>query len=199
VHERGHAHRPRRTNLLHRFDRFRERSSIGRVIDTSRERRTVHTVGTLTEFSMYAVKRRGATSWSASHAGRYTFVHDLDAIEANAARAEGETYVDVHNWVFSPHHLRLMLLDLQVLGLISVREAAFQDTIPKAVTALLAQIDPDPILARSKKILTDYERAWADFARTHSDLSNLTPAEVWDTYFKQAFKERLDEWTKSEG
>jgi hypothetical protein len=77
--------------------------------------------------------------------------------------------------------------------------AAFQDTIPKAVTALLAQLDPDPILARSKKILTDYERAWSDFARTHSDLSNLTPAEVWDTYFKQAFKERLDEWTKSEG
>ena len=141
------------------FDRFRERSSIGRVIDTSRERRTVHTVGTLTEFSMYAVKRRGATSWSASHAGRYTFVHDLDAIEANAARAEGETYIDVHNWVFSPHHLRLMLLDLQVLGLISVREAAFQDTIGHEFFLNLTVDGPGPGLSREALIvLADAEQ-----------------------------------------
>jgi hypothetical protein len=76
---------------------------------------------------------------------------------------------------------------------------AFQGAIPKAVAELLAKIDPEPILARSKKILTDYERAWADFVRTHSDLSNLTPEELWDTYFKKAFKEKLDSWTKTEG
>lgn len=75
---------------------------------------------------------------------------------------------------------------------------AFQGTIPKAVAELLAKIDPEPILARSKKILTDYERAWADFVRTHSDLSNLTPDEIWDTYFKKVFKEKLDGWTKTD-
>jgi hypothetical protein len=75
---------------------------------------------------------------------------------------------------------------------------AFQGAIPKAVAELLAKIDPEPILARSKKILTDYERAWADFVRTHSDLSNLTPDEIWDTYFKKAFKEKLDGWTKTD-
>jgi len=76
---------------------------------------------------------------------------------------------------------------------------AFQGSIPAAVAAILAELDPDPILARSKKILTDYERAWGDFARTHSDLSNLTPDEIWDRFFKQAFKAKLGEWTKSEG
>lgn len=111
------------------FDRFRERSSIGRVIDTSLHRPAVHTVGTMTEFSLNSVKHRGTTSWSAGHTGRYRLVHDIDAVKANAARAEGETYIDVHNWVFSPNHLRLMLQDLQALGLISVREVAFQDTI----------------------------------------------------------------------
>ncbi len=111
------------------FDRFRERSSIGRVIDTSLDSPSVHTVGTLTEFSLNAVRHRGTTSWSAGHTGRYRFVHDLDAVEANAARARGDTYIDVHNWVFSPNHLRLMLQDLHALGLIRVREAAFQDTI----------------------------------------------------------------------
>jgi hypothetical protein len=76
---------------------------------------------------------------------------------------------------------------------------AFQGAIPKAVAELLAKIDPEPILARSKKILTDHERAWADFVRTHSDLANLTPDEIWDTYFKKAFKEKLDSWTKTDG
>jgi SAM-dependent methyltransferase len=111
------------------FDRFRERSSIGRVIDTSLHSPSVHTVGTLTEFSLNAVRHRGTTSWSAGHTGRYRFVHDLAAVEANAERARGGTYIDVHNWVFSPNHLRLMLQDLQALGLIRVREVAFQDTI----------------------------------------------------------------------
>lgn len=111
------------------FDRFRERSSIGRVIDTSINPPTVHTVGTMTEFSLNAVKHRGSTSWSAGHPGRYRFVHDVGAVMAKAARAEGDTYIDVHNWVFSPNHLRLMLQDLHTLGLISVREVAFQDTI----------------------------------------------------------------------
>ena len=76
---------------------------------------------------------------------------------------------------------------------------AFQGAIPTAVAGILAELEPDPILARSRKILTDYERAWGDFSRTHSDLTNLTPDEIWDRYFKQAFKIKLGEWTKSEG
>jgi len=111
------------------FDRFRERSSIGRVIDMSISRPSVHSVGTMTEFTLNAVKHRDATSWVAGHKGRYRFVHDLDEVRANAASAAGDTYIDVHNWVFTPNHLRLLLQDLHALGLISVREAAFQDTI----------------------------------------------------------------------
>lgn len=111
------------------FDRFRERSSIGRVIDTAIAPPPVHTVGTMSEFALHAVKQRGSTSWPAGRTGGYRFVHDLEAVKAKAAQASGETYIDVHNWVFSPNHLRLMLQDLQALGLISVREAAFQDTI----------------------------------------------------------------------
>jgi SAM-dependent methyltransferase len=111
------------------FDRFRERSSLGRVIDVSIDPPRVHTVGTMTEFSLNAVKHRGTTSWSAGHTGRYRFAHVLDDAKANAVRAAAETYIDVHNWVFSPNHLRLLLHDLHLLGLITVREAAFQDTI----------------------------------------------------------------------
>jgi predicted SAM-dependent methyltransferase len=111
------------------FDRFRERSSIGRVIDASVSRPSVHTVGTLTEFSLFRVTHRGRTSWPAGHHGTYRFVHDVGVATENAERARSETYIDVHNWVFSPNHLRLLLHDLASLDLIPVREAAFQDTI----------------------------------------------------------------------
>lgn len=111
------------------FDRFRERSSIGRVIDTALAPPRVHTIGTLTDFTLNAVKHRGTTSWAPGHQGRYEFVHDLNAVKSNAARAAGPDYIDVHNWIFSPNHLRLLLHDLHLLGYISLREVAFQDTI----------------------------------------------------------------------
>ena len=145
------------------FDRFRERSSIGRVIDTSIDPPLVHTVGTMTEFSLNAVKQRGATSWPAGRTGDYRFVHDLDAAKANAARASGDTYIDVHNWVFSPNHLRLMLQDLHSLGLISVREAAFQDTIGHEFFLNLKVDGPGTGLTREAlAVLADAEQTTMD-------------------------------------
>ena len=111
------------------FDRFRPRSSIGRVIDVSLNPPRFHSVGTLTEFTLNAVTHRGTPSWKPGHTGTYSLIHDLGQVQANARRAaDGGEYIDVHNWIFSPHHLRLLLQDLHALGYITVREAAFQDT-----------------------------------------------------------------------
>jgi predicted SAM-dependent methyltransferase len=145
------------------FDRFRERSSIGRVIDASTEVPPVHTVGTMTEFSLNAVTHGGTTSWSKGHEGSYRFVHDLDDARASAARARAGTYVDVHNWVFSPNHLRLILQDLHGLGLISVREAAFQDTIGHEFFLNLTVDGPGTGLTREALVvLADAERTVMD-------------------------------------
>ena len=154
------------------FDRFRERSSIGRVIDTAIDRPTVHTVGTMIEFSLDAVKHRGTTSWSAGHKGRYRFVHDLDAVKANADRAKGDTYIDVHNWVFSPNHLRLMLQDLHSLGLISVREAAFQDTVGHEFFLNLTVDGPGTGLSRDALVVL------ADAEQTSMDVPVFEPDPV---------------------
>jgi SAM-dependent methyltransferase len=141
------------------FDRFRERSSIGRVIDTSINQPHVHTIGTMTEFSLNAVKLGGTTSWSAGRKGRYAFAHDLDAAKAKLEQARNGTYVDVHNWVFSPNHLRLMLQDLHSLGLISVREAAFQDTIGHEFFLNLTVDGPGTGLTREELlVLADAEQ-----------------------------------------
>jgi predicted SAM-dependent methyltransferase len=145
------------------FDRFRERSSLGRVIDASIHPPSVHTVGTLTEFTLNAVKHRGTTSWAAGHAGTYRFAHDLDAAQQNAARARGADYIDVHNWVFTPNHLRLLLQDLHALGLISVREAAFGDTVGHEFFLNLTVDAPGTGLTREELVvLADAERRTMD-------------------------------------
>jgi len=148
------------------FDRFRERSSIGRVIDAAdadEGRRRTHSVGTLAEFTLNAVKHRGATSWAAGHRGEYRFVHSPDEVRENIERARGPEYIDVHNWVFSPNHLRLLLEDLHGLGLISVREAAFQDTIGHEFFLNLTVDGPGPGLSREALIvLGDDERTGMD-------------------------------------
>jgi hypothetical protein len=73
---------------------------------------------------------------------------------------------------------------------------AVEGAVPIAMAALLAVLAPDPILARSKKLMIDHQRAWEDFTRLHSDLSNQSNEEFWDNYFKDAFREKLSAWTK---
>jgi len=152
------------------FDRFRERSSIGRVIDASITRPTVHTVGTVTEHALFRVTHRGRTSWPAGHPGAYRFVNELDDVTEQAARARGDTYMDVHNWVFSPNHLRLLLHDLASLGLIAVREAAFQDTIGHEFFLNLTADGPGSGLTREELV------SRADAEQRTMDIPAFEPA-----------------------
>jgi SAM-dependent methyltransferase len=141
------------------FDRFRERSSLGRVIDTSLAPPPVHTVGTLTEFALNAVRHGSTGSWSAGHQGKYRLMHDLDTVRQVAAKADGDDYVDVHNWIFSPHHLRLMIEDLHSLGYITLRECFFSDTVGHEFFLNLSLDGPGPGLTRERLLArADRER-----------------------------------------
>ena len=140
------------------FDRFRERSSLGRVIDTALAPPRVHTVGTMTEFALNAVRHGSTGSWSKGHQGKYRLIHDLDETRALAARAEGDDYVDVHNWIFSPHHLRLLLQDLADLGHIRLRECFFADTVGHEFFLNLTVDGPGSGLSREELlVLADRE------------------------------------------
>jgi SAM-dependent methyltransferase len=112
------------------FDRFRERAAIGRVIDASLAPPAVHTVGSVTEEKLNATRHRGTTAWMPGHRGRYSLVHDVTGAAAAGEDAlRGDRYIDTHNWVTTPHHLRLLLQDLADLGYLSLRESFFHDTV----------------------------------------------------------------------
>ncbi len=141
------------------FDRFRERTSLGRVIDTSIDPPRVHTVGTLTEFALNAVRHGSTGSWSPGHRGRYRLIHDLDQAREHAALADSDEYVDVHNWIFSPNHLRLLLKDLHDLGYITLRECFFHETIGHEFFLNLSVEGAGPGLSREALLrLSDLEQ-----------------------------------------
>lgn len=112
------------------FDRFRERASLARVIDASLAPPPVHTVGTVIEEKLNACTHGKRTSWEPGHRGRYAFLHDAAVANEYGDQARrADRYLDTHNWVCTPHHLRLLLHDLHELGFIALRETFFHDTV----------------------------------------------------------------------
>ena len=129
------------------FDRFRDRSSLARVIDVFRAAPALHSEGSVLEFYLGVVAKGESISWDATHTGAFHQLHTLEEAREKAAIATGE-YVDVHNWVFTPNHLRLMLVDLRTLGFIGLGEVAFHETVGSEFYIALSPDGPGPRLSR---------------------------------------------------
>jgi SAM-dependent methyltransferase len=132
------------------FDRFRERTSLCSVIDRIGTDRKVHSAGTRAEFSINAVKHRGTPSWATQHVGDYSFIYSTKYAREQADSASSQHYHDVHNWVFTPHHFRLMMHDLAELGYTSLREKHFHTTIHNEFFMNLSTDGQGPGLSRSE-------------------------------------------------
>lgn len=134
------------------FDRFRERSSLCSVIDRIGSSRKVHSAGTRAEFMLNAVMHRGTNSWAVQHEGDYSFLSSANHARHHADSANSPTYYDVHNWVFTPHHFRLLLHDLAELGYTRLREKYFHPTIHNEFFVNLALDGVGTKLSRSDLI-----------------------------------------------
>ncbi len=130
------------------FDRFRDRTSLGRVIDVFRAAPTVHSEGSVLEHNLVSVEKGGSISWDAAHTGTFRQSHTLDEAREQAAIAASGEYIDVHSWVFTPNHLRLLLVDLYALGLIGLREVAFHETVGSEFYIALSPEGRGPRLSR---------------------------------------------------
>ena len=131
------------------LDRFRDRTSLGRVIDVFRSSQTVHSEGSVLEFYLDVVTKGDSISWAAGQTGSFRPRHTLDEAREQAAIAAAGEYVDVHNWVFTPNHLRLLLVDLQALGFVGLGEVAFHDTVGPEFYIALSPDGPGPGLSRA--------------------------------------------------
>lgn len=112
------------------FDVFQPLTSTGAVLQADREQRTRHPPGTVFDYLAYAAKRDESISWGRGGEGKLSFAHDLLDAGRYFANAVGSgSYVDCHAWRFTPSSFRLILQDLAEVGMTSLLERSFHDTI----------------------------------------------------------------------
>jgi hypothetical protein len=111
------------------FDHFRPLTGIGRVIDAAGNPQKIHSAGTAAEYFLTVVSKGDQIAWSAEAKGEFKLVHSLEqAKQAIHDINERGSYLDVHEWCFTPTSFRLMLRDLFELGFIQLKEQTFHLT-----------------------------------------------------------------------
>jgi SAM-dependent methyltransferase len=110
------------------FDHFRPLTGLAKIIDNHMEKRTIHSPGTVAEHRMNVVNCGGIISWAPGHKGKYRLIHTLAFALERMEDAKQGKYIDSHAWCFTPSSFRLLIHDLNSLGLVSLQEVSFFPT-----------------------------------------------------------------------
>jgi glycosyltransferase involved in cell wall biosynthesis/predicted SAM-dependent methyltransferase len=112
------------------FDYFSSSSSTGNVLDAYAERRVRPSHGQIFDHFSNAAKRHGKGAWSSDGmGGADELYHTFAEAQAIWIRSTSTTdYIDTHCWRFTPASFRLLISDLQGLGLIGLEIKAEFDT-----------------------------------------------------------------------
>lgn len=113
------------------FDFFRENSSLSKVIDKYMAKdKSRHSTGTIIEANINSVRQdqeiyAGKSGYWPKDA--FTFFHfDYEQLRPILKK---DKYIDIHGWVFTPASFRILVNDLQEIGLIQdLSEVAFYPT-----------------------------------------------------------------------
>lgn len=113
------------------FDRFRPVSPLAQVIDSHRDGRTKHSIGSITDFELNHVRKDGMISWDrfSDRGDDYEFARSSEELATYLISGDRtDEYTDCHAWCFTPNSFRLMIRDLFELGLIELTEIGFFPT-----------------------------------------------------------------------
>ena len=106
------------------FDCYRPISTTGKVINAHLYLNQLHTVGDLVDFHLNAVKRNGTLAWDKSNRdkSKYEFIFDTEEAPRYFDKVKAsKEYIDCHAWCFTPDSFKLLIHDLNMLGLISFK------------------------------------------------------------------------------
>jgi predicted SAM-dependent methyltransferase len=112
------------------FDYFSSTSTTGNLLDAYSEERVRPSHGQIFDHIANASKRNGNIAWSSDGlGGADELVHEFAEAQTHWARSIATTdYIDVHCWRFTPASFRLIISDLQGLGLIGLEIKGEFDT-----------------------------------------------------------------------
>lgn len=125
------------------FDIFRPFSSTGQVMQAHAERRTVHLAASAFDQGANMVTRQGVSGWTVGSDGEFAFIHSVEVAKTLFDRSiRSKEYYDFHAWVYTPSSFRLIMSDLNKLGLLAIRERTFETTAGAEFIVTLGQDAP---------------------------------------------------------
>jgi glycosyltransferase involved in cell wall biosynthesis/predicted SAM-dependent methyltransferase len=112
------------------FDYYRWPSNTGDVLQAFTDNRVRHTPGSIFDHFSNVSNMGKRITWSSADRGDIKMVHTLEEAEGNWKQAlKNEEYIDCHSWKFTPSSFRIILNDLQKLGLTELVEVGGFDTV----------------------------------------------------------------------
>ncbi len=110
------------------FDCLRSLSTTGQVLQAHVDKAKRHSIGNVFDEMAYNCQRDGAIAWQRNAGGTLTFFRPLsDAKWITEQYMNGDMFLDIHAWQFTPSSFRLILNDLGELGLLELHEKLFDE------------------------------------------------------------------------
>jgi predicted SAM-dependent methyltransferase len=130
------------------FDHYRTLSNTGDVLQAYTENRVRHSPGTIFDYFANVSKMDSERiTWSKDDNGTLSMVHTLEEAEAYWKQAlKNEEYIDAHGWRFTPSSFRIILNDLQHLGLTDLAEVSGFDTEGFEFWITLSKRQPNSVI-----------------------------------------------------
>jgi|SRR5215469_697011 len=123
------------------FDVYRPTSTTGDVLQAFLEQRKRHTPGKAFDHV--------SSIANLTPEGERVLAHSLtDAYSLFTAMQSSNDYHDVHAWQYTPSSFRLILQDLNALGVLELREAEFHDTVGLEFYSVLSRVGAGSQLPR---------------------------------------------------
>jgi len=77
---------------------------------------------------------------------------------------------------------------------------AYSNSLQQGTRALLAELDPMPILEANKRMIGhNFEEAWRQISQKQADLANLSKDEMSERYFFEPFQSKLEDYLGKRG
>ena len=132
-------------------------TSTGHVLDAYAEKRVRPSHGQIFDHFINASKRKGNIAWADDGmGGADELVHTFAEAQQHWTRSVSTAdYIDVHCWRFTPASFRMLISDLQSLGLINLEiKAEFDTTGCEFYVSLSKKVGPPEKLDRFAALQT---------------------------------------------
>ncbi|MCS0493765.1 methyltransferase domain-containing protein [Ancylobacter sp. MQZ15Z-1] len=187
------------------FDFYRPFSTTGAAIAAYREKRARHKPEIYFDFGAFYAMKGFPPGWSIDDPEPKTLrVAISELLPAWERAANATSYVDAHQWVFTPASFKLMILELGALGFLDLRVEAVDEAPATEFYAWLRkgaeELSPEALADRRRALMDEIVIDLAEQSRQIADSPlSIATARVRELEAQHAAKDQEREQARVQG